>query len=82
MCSHWEFGWTQVLTIAGLIMTALISFLGLRTFGKWKREKLEEKKIEIAFEFLAIAYELKYAFEAIRSPFCSSYEYQDLPKGR
>jgi hypothetical protein len=33
----------------------VVSSLGLRTFGKWQREKVHEKKLEIAFEALSIA---------------------------
>jgi hypothetical protein len=76
----WMFGWTQVLTIIGFIITICIAFGGFRTFGRWKKEKLEEKKIEIAFEALSIAYETKFIFEAIRSPMASSYEWADMPR--
>jgi hypothetical protein len=77
----WTFGWTQLLTIAGLLITICIAFGGFRTFGRWKREKLEEKKIEIAFEALSIAYETKFIFETIRSPMSFSYEWEDMPRG-
>lgn len=53
MSDPWTFGWTQLLTIVGFIITICIAVGGFRTFGRWKREKIEEKKIEIAFEALA-----------------------------
>ena len=55
----WAFGWTQLFTIAGLLMTGGFAIAGLRTFDKWRREILEEKRIDIAFEALSIAYESK-----------------------
>ncbi len=76
----WMFGWTQVLTVVGFIITICIALGGFRTFGRWKREKLEEKKIEIAFEALSIAYETKFIFETIRSPMASPYEWADMPR--
>src|SRR5665213_598145 len=77
---QWTFGWTQLLTIAGLLLTALIAALGFRTFGRWKREKLEEKRIDIAFETLAVAYETKFIFQHIRSALAQGYEWADMPK--
>jgi hypothetical protein len=44
-----------------------LAIVGLRTFGKWKREKIEEKRIDVAIEALAIAYEAQLVFERIRS---------------
>jgi hypothetical protein len=35
-------------TAFGLITTIIIAIAGFRTFGKWRREKLEEKRIEVA----------------------------------
>ena len=76
----WAFGWTQVLTIIGLLITMGIAIGGFRTFGRWKREKLEERRIEIAFDLLSLAYETKYVFEYIRGPASFDYEYQDMPE--
>ena len=76
----WMFGWTQLLTVIGFIITICIALGGFRTFGRWKREKLEEKKIEIAFEALSIAYEAKFIFDAIRSPMSFGYEWEDMPR--
>lgn len=79
MSDPWAFGWTQVLTSIGLCISVIVSILGLRTFGKWRREKLEERKMEIAFEALSIAYELKFVFEDIRARLVRSYESDDMP---
>jgi hypothetical protein len=76
----WQFGWTQLLTIVGFLITLGIAIGGFRTFGRWKREKLEERKIEIAFEGLSIAYETKFIFDAIRSPAAFPYEWRDMPR--
>jgi hypothetical protein len=76
----WKFGWAQLLTIIGFIITVSIAVSGFRTFARWKRETLEERKIEIAFEALSIAYEAKFIFDSIRSPMAHSYEWDDLPR--
>jgi hypothetical protein len=80
MTDPWAFGWTQLLTIFGMIITVIIALGGFRTFGRWKREKLEERKIEIAFEALSLAYESKFIFQNIRSPMASGHEWKDMPE--
>jgi hypothetical protein len=74
----WAFGWTQLLTIIGFTITVGIAGIGFRTFGRWKREKLEEKRIEIAFDMLAIAYEAQFIFAHIRGPMAYPYEWTDM----
>jgi hypothetical protein len=76
----WPFGWTQLLTMIGFAITVGIAIGGFRTFGRWKREKLEEKRIEIAFNMLEIAYEAKFVFNNIRSPMSFEYEWKDMPE--
>jgi hypothetical protein len=63
-------------TLLGIIVTGAIAAFGFRTFEKWKREKIEERRIEVAIDALAIAYEAKFVFESVRSPFIRSYEYE------
>jgi hypothetical protein len=75
----WAFGWTQLLTIAGLLMTGYFARAGLRTFDKWRQEILEEKRIDVAFEALSIAYESKSVFEHVRSRGFSADDYADMP---
>jgi hypothetical protein len=74
--SPWTFGWTQLLTITGLA----IAFQGLRTFGRWRREKIEEKRIEVAIDALAAAYKSKHVFEYVRGRLTQDHEYQDMPE--
>jgi hypothetical protein len=76
----WTFGWSQLLTIVGFAITICIAFGGFRTFGRWKREKLEEKRMEIAIEALALAYQAKYVFQNIRGPFIPVTEWKDMPR--
>ena len=71
MPTPWTFGWTQLLTIIGFIITMIIAFGGFRTFGRWKKEKLEEKRIETAIEALALVYESKFVFDHIRTEMTS-----------
>jgi hypothetical protein len=56
-----------LVTVLGFFITTVLAIAGLKKFGRWKREKLEEKRIEIAIESLAIAYEAQLVFERIRS---------------
>jgi hypothetical protein len=79
MCDPWAFGWAQLLTIIGFFITIVIAVCGFRTFGRWKREKLEERRIEIAFEAWSIAYKSKIVFDYIRQPLVSDYEWEDMP---
>lgn len=66
--------WTQLFTIS-------IAVGGFRTFNRWKREKIGEKRIDIAIEALALVYESKFIFDHIRSEMSFPYEWQDMPEG-
>jgi hypothetical protein len=75
-----EFGWNQLLTIVGLIVTTGFAIGGFRTFGRWKREKIEERRIDVALEALSVAYESQDVFADIRNPGVFGYEYEDMPR--
>jgi hypothetical protein len=70
----------QLLTIAGLLLTGVVSIFGLRTFGKWRRETIEERRIEVAVEALSLTYQSKWIFESIRAPLVYEYEYEGMPE--
>lgn len=74
----WTFGTNQLLTTLGLLTTFGIAALGFRTFDKWKREKIEERRIDIALEALALAYEAGPVFESIRNPMSFEGEWSEL----
>jgi hypothetical protein len=76
----WAFGWTQLLTIIGLVITVVIAAGGFRTFNRWKREKIEERRIDTALDALAIVHEAKFIFDGIRSGLSSSYEWDSMPQ--
>jgi hypothetical protein len=76
----WAFGWTQLLTLFGFAITTLIAVGSYRTFARWKKEKLEEKRIEVALEALAIAYETKFIFNYIRNPLAYEIEWKNMPE--
>jgi hypothetical protein len=80
MSDPWAFGWTQLLIISGLLLTAVVSGFGLRTFGKWRRETIEERRIAAAVDALSLAYQSKWVFENIRAPIVSSYEYGQMTR--
>lgn len=79
MPTPWTFGWTQLLTIIGFVITIAIAVGGFRTFGRWRKEKIEEKRIDTAIEALALVYESKFVFDAIRSEMSYPYEWKDMP---
>jgi hypothetical protein len=80
MNGPWSFGWTQLLTIIGFLITSLIAIGGFRTFGRWKRERLEEKRIDLALEALAFVHKSKFIFDSIRSGMTYPSEWEDMPK--
>jgi hypothetical protein len=80
MADPWAFGWTQLLTIIGFIITVAIAIGGFGTFERWRKQKLEEKKIEVAVDALAITYKARFVFEHIRGPFVFSSEWADMPE--
>ena len=80
MNDPWAFGWTPLLTVVGFFVTIGIAYFGFRTFERWKREKIEEKRIDIAIEALELAYECQEVFEMIRNPGTLGSEYADMPR--
>lgn len=78
MADSWTFGWNQILTATGLFLSASIAFLSFRTFNRWKLEKLEERRIEIAFDALTIAYQTRSVFQHIRSPLTANHELDEV----
>jgi len=80
MTDPWAFGWTPLLTIVGFFVTIGIAYFGFRTFERWKREKIEEKRIDIAIEALELAYDCREVFEIIRNSGTFGFEYADMPR--
>jgi hypothetical protein len=77
----WTFGWTQLLTIVGFLITIGIAAGGFQSFTRWKKEKIEEKRIDTAIEALALVYESRFVFEHIRNIGTAfSYEWEDMPE--
>jgi hypothetical protein len=76
----WKFSLTHALSIVGFVVTIAIAYFGFRTFERWKREKIEEKRIDIAIEALALAYDTQEVFGAIRSAMSSGHEWADMPR--
>lgn len=74
----WAFGLNHVLTLIGFSLTTFIAYAGFKTFDKWKREQIEQRRIDLALDALALAYESKFVFESIRSPLTLSSEWLDM----
>jgi hypothetical protein len=84
MNDPWAFGWTQLLAIAGLLLTVTIAIAGFRTFGRWKREQIEERRIDVAIDALALAYEAILVFDSMRARGVNEGEFADMepaPRG-
>lgn len=58
-----------VIALGGITVTGYFACAGLRTFDRWKQEKLEEKRIDVAIDALAIGVESRHVFDYIRSRF-------------
>ena len=68
----------SAVAMLGLVLTGIIAIAGFRSFSRWKREKIEERRIEVALDALAIAYEAGFRFEGIRSTILREDEYADI----
>lgn len=69
---------TPAVALIGLFVTGYFAYAGLRTFDRWKQEKLEEKRIDVAIDALAIGFEAAVVFDEIRSRSLKIHEYADL----
>jgi hypothetical protein len=67
MTGQWTFGLSHALTVAGLVITIIIAFLGFFNLGRWRLQRFEEIRIGVALEALAIAHEAEIVFETVRS---------------
>jgi hypothetical protein len=79
MTDPWAFGWTQVLTIIGFLITIGIALGGFETFGRWRRQKIEERRIDLAFEALSLAHESTFVFGRIRNLHGFEGEWKNMP---
>jgi hypothetical protein len=70
--------WTIGLGVAGLLLTAVLGGFGLRTLERWRRQKIEETKIELAIDALSLAHESKGVFEGIRARVRNASEWDDM----
>jgi hypothetical protein len=72
-------GWA---TLIGAFAVIYAAHKGSDTFKQWRRQKSEERRIELAEQVLTLAYKLRRAIEGIRSPAMfepeSSVVYEEL----
>lgn len=78
MGDPWAFGWTQVFTLVGFAITITIAGSGYKSFNSWRKEKIEEKCIDVAIEALTLVYESRRVFGHIRSP-ATTFDYDEMP---
>ncbi len=62
--------------LIGVGITGTVALVGLRSFEKFKREKIEERRIEVALDALTLAYESKFVFQMIRARAFTSDEHE------
>ena len=79
MSDPWAFGWTQVLTLIGFAITIGIAIGGYQTLGRWRRQRIEERRIDLAFESLSLAEESRSVFGRIRDPHGYEGEWKNMP---
>ena len=60
--------------IGAAIAIAFAAYIGRNTFSDWKRQKQEERRLEIAERTLTLAYRLRYDFHSVRSPLIDQHE--------
>lgn len=68
------------LTVVGFAITVTLAIVSFRTFDKWKQEKIEENRIDVALKTLAIAFESVIILDEIRAPLRHEYEWDKMPK--
>lgn len=78
MSDPWAFGWTQVFTLFGFMITIGIAASGFKSFNSWRREKIEEKRIDVAIEALSLVYDSRRVFNHIRSQ-ATAFDFEDMP---
>jgi len=66
-------------TLLGFAVTISLGIIGFNTFGRWKRQEVEQRSMDIAFEALKVAYKAQHVFDHIRAPLISAYEWEDMP---
>jgi hypothetical protein len=64
--------------LLGVLATFGVALKGLNSFERWRRERIEEKRIQVAIDVLSIAHEATIAFSAVRGRFIANYEYADM----
>jgi|GEM_PF-2126099 hypothetical protein len=69
-----------VLTLVGFSIALAIAAAAFDAMKKLRRQRVEERRMEIALDALAIAYESKYVFDRIRSPMVFDYEWRSTQK--
>lgn len=70
---------SPTVSLIGIVAATTVAIRGLKTFATWKREKLEERRIDIAVEALSIGRESKYVFGRIRDPNGFEGEWRSMP---
>lgn len=65
---------TGIATLAGAAAVAYAAWVGGNTFDSWKRQKVEERRMDAAERIMTLAYRLKYDFQSVCSPWMSGGE--------
>jgi len=80
MMSGWGSLLGAIATAFGGIAVLVAANRAANTFTAWKQQKREERRMELAEQTLALAYKVKHAFAAIRSPASFGGEHDEARK--
>jgi hypothetical protein len=67
-------------TLIGFVVTIVLGIIGFSTFGRWRRQEIEQRRMDIAFEALNIAYKTRHVFDHIRGAMIYGSEWADMPQ--
>ena len=70
-------GWATLAGAGAIIYAAKV---GANTFDSWKRQKQEERRMDVAERILTLAYKLKYNFQSVRAPLIEGHELEAAEK--
>src|SRR4051812_17984128 len=67
--------------LIGVVLTGILAWRGLNSFERWRNEKIEERRIQVAIDALAIAHEATIVFAAVMARGVSNDEYAEMSDG-
>lgn len=66
---RWQFGWDQLIGIGNLVVVVVAAFIGVFAVRNWREERIDQRRFELAEQYLALVYEARNVFDSVRSAF-------------